>query len=181
MSEESLLAKYLLRGMASGESLDVYYERARPGPDHPFVSTTTVPSVARGFAIDGQRENRGPHVVTVIDAAMARKLGARRALCAHAPDARERRKEGGAHMVFSIWNAREAQVHFDGMWPRGSRAALRAIAPVDWPGAAELRVPNVRIVRVEDLAQGLYATRRRRRAPWKRRLFQSTSPTADPS
>jgi len=91
---------------------------------------TTWPLLAWEYALRGQGKHAVPHAVAVIDAALARRLGAVPALYALAADALGLRPEDeSAARAFPMANAREMQVHFGEMWPPGSGAALRAVAP----------------------------------------------------
>lgn len=155
LSQEFRLAGYFLRGLSTEEFLGAFYGMARPGPRHPLVSMTTYPLLAWEYALRSQDRYTVPHVVAVIDAVLARRLGAMSALYALASDALDLRSgEEGAGRAFLMTNAHEMQVHFDAIWPLGYGATLRAVAPAGARASdalATLNLPGVALVEPRDL------------------------------
>ncbi len=124
-------ADWLCRGLGTDEFEGACAERAGPGESYGIVSFTTVPRVALKFALRHTRQRSVPHVIAVLDAALARGLGARPALYSLAADALSLKpKEERADRASKLLHADEAQAHFDRMWPRGSSAAICAVAAV---------------------------------------------------
>jgi len=148
-------AEWLCRGLSTDEFEKVCAGRAVPGEQYGVVSLTPVPRAALKFALRHVRKYRIPHAVAVLDASLARRLGARPALYALALDALwPKPREERAHRASKMLHADEAQAHFDLRWPAGSRAAMRAAAAVGEPSAHDLKRlgrTGVPVVALEDL------------------------------
>jgi len=148
-------AEWLCRGLSTDEFENACAGRAGQGEQYRVVSLTPIPRAALKFALRNLRQRRIPHVVAVLDAALALRLGARPTLYALALDALwPKPQEERAHRASKMLHADEAQAHFDLRWPAGSRAALRAVAAVGEPSAHDLKRlgrTGVPVVALEDL------------------------------
>lgn len=153
--QEFSAAEWLCRGLGTDEFEGACAERAGPGETYGIISFTTVPRAALKFALRHTRQRSVPHAIAVLDAALARGLGARPALYSLAADVLNMEpREERAYRASKLLHADEAQAHFDQAWPRGSSLAIRAVAAVGDQSPHDLRRlerTGIPVVPLEDL------------------------------
>ena len=153
--QEISAAGWLCRGLGTDEFEGVCAGTVGPGDLYRIFSMTTIPEVALKFALRNLRRYRVPHVIVVLDARLARSLGARPAVYSLASDALDLKpRDERGNRAFKARYADEAQAQFDLAWPTGSSRAVRAVAAVGDPSPHDLwrlERTGTPIVALEDL------------------------------
>ena len=146
---------WLCRGMSTDEFEGVCAGTVGPGVLYKIVSMTPIARVALEFALRNLRRYRVPHVIVVLDARLARSLGAQPAVYSLASDALNLKpRDERGNRAFKARYAYEAQAQFDLAWPTGSSRAVRAVAAVGDPSPHDLwrlERTGVPVVALEDL------------------------------
>ena len=137
--QEFCAAGWLCRGLGTDEFEGVCAGTVGPGELYKIVSMTPIARVALKFALRYIRQRSVPHVIVVLDASLARSLGARPAVYSLATDALDLKpQDERAGRTFRARYADEAQAQFDLAWPTGSSRAVRAVAAVGDPSPHDL-------------------------------------------
>jgi len=137
--QEFYAAGWLCRGLGTDEFEGVCAGTVGPGELYKIVSMTPIARVALKFALRYIRQRSVPHVIVVLDASLARSLGARPAVYSLATDALDLKpQDERAGRTFRARYADEAQAQFDLAWPTGSSRAVRAVAAVGDPSPHDL-------------------------------------------
>ena len=162
--KEISAAGWLCRGLSTDEFEGVCGGTVGSGELYGIFSMTTIPEVALEFALRNLRKYRVPHVIVVLDASLARSLGARPAFYSLASDALDLDpQDERGDRAFKARYADEAQAQFDLVWPTGSSRAVRAVAAVGDPSPHDLwrlERTGIPVVALEDLLYGLYIPHR---------------------
>ena len=145
-------ADYYFRGLSVEEARAVSDGSVGPGPVYKFVSMSTILPRATVFVLDQYEATGMGHVILVVDAHLARGMGAKPALYSTASAVLDLSPtEESVQRAFPITLAREMQVHFETQWPKGASEALAAVITPSGLSPAEraaLAATGVMCVRV---------------------------------